>query len=219
MPTLLVLAAGAGWLALGNLDRQPGGTPSPAAHSEPRAQMAGVTYEAEGGLRLTARQIVQRPRRLGVLAVNPWRELVIQDAQLLLPLRPEVDDDQHSSRTSHTELPFDEVILDFARAVGGGVVTRVRIENLEIAAEDAQGRVFTIAAAEARLESKSELDLRGGVTIHTREGRHLEAERAGWDHDDWRIRVRGPYELSDAGHTAAGRDGVFVLDRTGALRR
>jgi hypothetical protein len=160
-----------------------------------------------------AGEIVHRRRRVGPLAVNPLKELVLSDVRIELNPLPEGSGPgaEPSVRSGVENMLLQEKL---------GMVSRVLFHELVLSSSRDGTFRFRVRAREASVDlAARSVTFPGPFLLESAAGDRLEAEDVQWRDDQETFHVRGAFLLHQANGVTPGRDTYFVVEESGKVVR
>ena len=204
-----VAILGVVWLLYGVAQQiQPTGArlepPSTAGNPVDVFRMEGISYTAhEGGkmrFRLKADRVEVAKRKFGMLYVNPLKEATLSN--LALEVYEDADARNPAAMLSGEMLAQilpAQVMSEF------GMITRIRIDGLNVKLVRDGQTVSSITAQHATIDPKTRVTaLNGNVSVAAAEGRSVMSQEGTWDQGAGLFWVQGPYLLVRNGKATQG---------------
>jgi len=179
-------------------------------------RVTGISHRSLAGASLqysiSADEVVCRKRKVGPLTINPVREIVIRSARIRL-----------GSDSTGRAGPWSKAVVMDLRSIfealmtqyNLGLVTHVRVEDIEIVVADREGDRLTLRSGRLVLDRSQPLRLEQGVTVISAAGQLLKARNATLDLD--RVVIDGPWTLRDADGERHGDSARFTIGTDAVL--
>jgi len=169
-------------------------------------------------MRVATDSVLIRKRRFGAFSINPFREVVVEHAQVRISAWEDPEGGPTPGRNGRREQLREAIdgLFDLHRM---GMITRVLISDFSIELVSSDGTDFQVEASRASADShRTAVDL-AGVMLVARSGDRLRASEAEVLDGGRRLRIRGRYLLERDGRRTLGRDADFRLVAGGRLIR
>lgn len=196
--------------------------PSPAsrrAGASGEISIRGLEYRSTGQeTRVATDSVLIRKRRFGAFSINPFREAVVEHAQLRISAWEDPEGGPTAARQGKRE-QLREAIDGLFELHRMGMLTRVLISDLSIELVSTDGTAFQVMASRASANSHRTAVELAGVLLVARSGDRLRASEAEVLDGGRRLRIHGRYQLERDGRQTFGRDADFTLVAGGQLIR
>jgi len=182
-------------------------------------RMDGISYTAHDGgkvrFRLKADRVEVAKRKYGMLYVNPLKEATFSN----LELEVHEDADARDPSAILSEEMFAQILPTQVMSKFG-VITRIRIDGLNVKFVRNGQTVSAITARHAAIDPKTRMTaLNGDVSVAAADGRSVRSQESTWDQAAGLFSIEGPYLYLQSGKVVQGNGARFDAELRGMDRQ